>query len=139
MNAADYRLLTGLALAAHRTGIHGAVGELDQQVADILQQSPRWVRETVRVARIVREAAAAGDPVPMELRTLPWRDIPRAVENAKAGRPLLDRPPTEPVPAQEVVDRRLAGLLKAIEALPEAEREAAVARCVAALGLPPSA
>ncbi len=145
--AFEHRVLLGIGINMRRPE-HGKVTDYHLRVADELERSDRWVRETVHVARAVNKAIEDGLQVPLEIRDIAWRKVPWAITNLRLGRPLLWEEPEEEEEESEVmseeefaaqVGEALAALVEALEVVESSRLRArltqdAIARLEEVLG-----
>lgn len=119
--AFDDRVLLGLAIEAGRPG-HGDVRAYQAEVGERLGRKDRWVRETVQVAKSIRSAFEDGLELPSELRQLPWRLVPNAIENVRLGRGLDYRPKKEARPVTlRQIDKLVKQLVTELERMEDPE------------------
>ncbi len=83
----DFRVLLGIGIGQQRPE-HGDVAAFHEDVGQKLGRSSSWIRQTVQVAGELRLAIAEDVPVPAEIRQIPWRFVPNAIANVRAGRAL---------------------------------------------------
>lgn len=106
--AFDDRVLLGLGIDEAKPA-YGDIRTYQKEVGERLGRTDRWVRETVQVATSIRTAFEFGLELPSELRTVPWRLVPKAIENVRAGRALDYSPSKESRP---VTLRQIGTLVK---------------------------
>jgi len=110
----EHRLLVGIAIQQQRPE-HGGKRQNDVAIGKQLDQSTRWVRETLRVAGAVSEAIAEGIAIPLDIRDISWRSVPVAIENIRHGRAFDFTPKKEKVdPTPEELHQ---AFLEALQAL----------------------
>jgi hypothetical protein len=130
--AFEYRVLVGLAIAKSRPE-HGSVGAHHKQLGKRLDRSARWVRLTVLVSKAVEEAIREEVPLPMELRTVSWEQVPKAIDNLREGRSLQWKPPLQPRDKHAQFNAALASLVTAVNRLKGPKRRKAIDNAIARL------
>jgi hypothetical protein len=130
--AFEYRVLVGLAIAKSRPA-HGSVEAHHKQVGKRFDRSARWVRLTVLVSTAVQEAIRKEVMLPIELRTVSWERVPKAIDNLREGRPLQWKPPPMPRDKHEQFNLALASLMAAVNRLKGPKRRKAIDQAIAKL------
>ncbi len=127
----EHRILLGIGINLRKPS-WGKVGEYQAEVGGSLDRSERWVQSTMRVAAAVNTAFDDDVVLPVEICDIAWSSIPRAIGNIRNGRALdykpskADRAPT-PEEQEDAVAKALQSLKKALEAVEDGERRAALA------------
>jgi hypothetical protein len=117
----EHRLLLGIGFNAMKPS-YGGITEQQEAIAEAVGRTSRWVRETVQVATAVQLAFDQGYTLPLEIRDLPWRKVPGAVENIRQDRAFDFQPEkekVEPTPDElaQAVSKAVKSLTKALEAI----------------------
>ncbi len=114
----------GLALERLRPR-SGAVKAFHERVGERLDRSLRWLQETVKVSGEIEQAIDQGVPIPLEIMDLGWREVPRALDNLRQGRPMdykAEKEKREPTPEERAAAVR-AAIKKLSDALGAIESE----------------
>jgi hypothetical protein len=119
----EHRVLLGIGILGMRPA-HGGVMDYHERVAERLDRSERWVRETVRVAGAVKEAIVEGITIPLDISSMGWPGVPWALENLRHGRPMRWKKPKDDAEDEQepsVADRVDLALVALVDVLGEVE------------------